>query len=622
LGDLNASETPVDFPTGTLFPGSPPLSYGEIVALSGDFYGSFEHLADPNYINAEGKVVPNSTARKIREIEQLKRLFQVEAEIRAMGREPEGLDMGYVEHNGEVLEGFDKVTAGRYLALAERNFPHFTVAEGNNLSTWMAGHEQALTQAYLAGVAGDAQQFLLALARNAASNHFLTDAFASGHMRVPRSAIDVYYRNLMAEVVPGLTRELLERLPDEISLTLNLRRFIPDSVESVLDRVPNVDRYLSHHIEFEIRSRVEAAIGPYVTKFTSTMRDEVGPKLGGLVSKWLHDADNENGLLVTNQAGERWLAYGDASLDKTPPPLVDVTTTNRAEAEKAVAADRDEVQQMYDLGRANQQQRPPADGTSSVIPDAVYFDFDQPRGEDDASAIKAPSRAQLAGLAQYLLTVDGVTVQMEGWADSRGSDAYNQALATRRIGAVRACLIGAGVPAEKLATPVAHGEPIVATNARNHHAFGRVDVRIEGTPRPIGQDGGGGGEADVPIPHPFGAERYLPQVGPDNQPMQPYEWCHLTEQQKKTLRDGLKPIVKSGLTSLLEAAVQDSLPDDYDIDVTIPVPFVDDIHIQETISIQDLAMDAARPVINAGINGATSEVVLGNLLDGACSLSQ
>ena len=349
LGDLNASEAPVDFPEGTFFPGSPPLSYGEIVALSGDFYGSFDHLADPNYINAEGQVVPNSTDRKIREIQQLKRLFQVEAEIRATGHEPEGLDMGYVEHNGETLEGFDKVTAGRYLALAEQNFPHFTVAEGNNISTWMAGHERALTEAYVAGTIGHAQKYLLALARNAASNHYLTDAFASGHMRVPRSDIDGYYRNLMAAVVPGLAQALLARIPEEIGIPIDLRPFVPLPLQPVVDNIPGASRYLRHRISFEIRSRVESALQSHLEGFTLLMRESVGPKLGGLVSKWLHDADNKNGLIVTNKAGQRWVAYGDASLDKAPPPEISVTTTNRAEAQKAVQADPTEVEHMYEL---------------------------------------------------------------------------------------------------------------------------------------------------------------------------------------------------------------------------------------------------------------------------------
>ena len=193
----------------------------------------------------------------------------------------------------------------------------------------------------------------------------------------------------------------------------------------------------------------------------------------------------------------------------------------------------------------------------------------------------------------------------------------------RRISAVRAYLTGAGVPTEKLGAPIAQGEPLVATTAANHYQFRRVSIRLEGTPRPIPQPAGnGGGAAEIPLPQPFAAEQFLPQVEAGQTPMKPYEWCHLDEAQKTSLRDGLKRIIKEGLTSLLAVAIKDNLPDDYEIDVTIPVPFTDDIHIQETISIQERVMSKVTPIANGAINGVMSDAVFGNLMDGACSLPQ
>lgn len=628
LGDLNASTTPIDFPEGTLFSGSPALSYGEIIALSGDFYGSFDHLASPYYINAEGGEVTTdpdqSKQRKISEIKKLTHLFQVEAEIRATGREPEGLDLGYVEHNGETLEGFEKVTGGRYLALAEQNFPHFTVAERGNISTWMEGHEKALVEAYEAGVLGDTRKKLLALARNAASNHFLTDAFSTGHMRVPRSDIDQYYRNMLANVAPALVNPLLEKLPEEIVIPIDLRKFVPDAAAPILDRIPGVSSYLQHRISIEIRSKVASAIAPCVQSFTQTMRDTVGPKLGGLVSKWLHDTDNKNGLLVTNEAGGRWMAYGDGQLDNTPPPGVSVNTTNRDQAQKAVLADRTEVEKMYNQGEARSKPTPTNQhGTTGLIPKNVYFDFDRPKTENDPSSLSSSGRADLDSLAQYLNSIEGVTVILEGWADSRGSNAYNIGLASRRISAIRTYLTAAGVASAKIGDPSAHGEPLAATTASDHHLFRRVDINLERTPCPIQEPASNQGNdpTNVPISNPFAANKFLPRVEEGNTPMQPYQWCSLNAAQKTSLRNGVEPIVKNGLVSIMEAAVHNSLPHDYKIDVTIPVPVMDDIHIQEKISIQDLAINVAKPIIKLAINDVMTDMVFGTLMDGACLLN-
>lgn len=618
LGDLNADETPIDFPEGTLFEGSPPLSYGEIVALSGDFYGSFENLANENFIDKEGQVVPDSRERKIDEIQHLKRLFQVEAEIRAEGREPEGLDMGNVEHDGESLEGFEKTTEGRYLALAEENFPHFTVADVNNIGTWMKGHQLALEEAFAAGIIDNTQGKLLALARNAAANHFLTDAFASGHMRVPRSDIDRYYRELMGEVGPGLVDAVLEQLPEDIDFTIDLRPFIPSSVRSIIEQFPELDKYLDYSINIELRSRVRAAIEPYLKDFTEMMRDVVGPKLGGLVSKWLHDTDNENGLLVTNKAGGRWIAYGDSSLDKAPPAGVSVNTTNRAEAQKAVQADRQEVEEMFVLGQKSKEEQS-EDVDPGTVPETIFFDFDQPKMENNANALSLLGKVQLDSLAAYLNSVNGVKVVLEGWADSRGSRAYNKGLAGRRVSAVIAYLSKAGVPSEKIGDPIIHGEPLAPTNATNHALFRRVSIRLTGTPTPQKQEENA--TPSAPIPEPFAATQFLPQVESDNTAMAPYDWCNLNEDQKALLRNGMKPTVKGGLKSLLEASVQDSLPESYEVDFTIPVPFLDDIHIHEEIPIKETIMTIASPIIDGAIDAVMSDVVLGNLLDGTCSFS-
>ncbi|HYD12774.1 MAG TPA: OmpA family protein [Allosphingosinicella sp.] len=77
----------------------------------------------------------------------------------------------------------------------------------------------------------------------------------------------------------------------------------------------------------------------------------------------------------------------------------------------------------------------------------------------------ARARERLRALARYLRANPGVRVAIDGHADARGSDAYNQDLSERRAGSVRDALdeLGAGRTRFRVA---GHGERSpVASNA-------------------------------------------------------------------------------------------------------------------------------------------------------------
>ncbi|MBE2182754.1 MAG: hypothetical protein IAE89_04945 [Anaerolineae bacterium] len=122
------------------------LSYGEIIALSGDFYEDWNRLNNAS----------------LREVYTLLPLIR----------------------DGATTSQLEAATGGRYLALAARNETHFSHASSghSNMETWRQMHIQALTAAVAGG--GDT-----AYAMNAAADHFLTDAFSSGHMRVQRDQL-------------------------------------------------------------------------------------------------------------------------------------------------------------------------------------------------------------------------------------------------------------------------------------------------------------------------------------------------------------------------------------------------------------------------------------------------
>jgi uncharacterized protein DUF4157 len=141
------------------------LTYGEIVALFGDFYADFDAL---NHAS-------------LREIYDLIPLIRSEA----------------------TTTELQAATGGRYLALAEVNESHFTsVRPGrSNRDTWRNMHMQAI-QAARQGNAN------LARGINAAADHFLTDAFSGGHIRTPRAT-------LMQSTMGNIESKILHDLDNE-----------------------------------------------------------------------------------------------------------------------------------------------------------------------------------------------------------------------------------------------------------------------------------------------------------------------------------------------------------------------------------------------------------------------
>ena len=123
------------------------LTYGEIVALSGDMYADFQAL----------------NRAPLREVIDL---------------------IPLIRSTTATTQQFQAATAGRYLTLAAENIGHFSnVPIGQrNRDIWRRTHIQAIAAAQ----AGNAN---LAWGLNASADHFLTDSFSGGHIRVARARL-------------------------------------------------------------------------------------------------------------------------------------------------------------------------------------------------------------------------------------------------------------------------------------------------------------------------------------------------------------------------------------------------------------------------------------------------
>jgi len=90
----------------------------------------------------------------------------------------------------------------------------------------------------------------------------------------------------------------------------------------------------------------------------------------------------------------------------------------------------------------------------------------------DEDVLSEATSGKLEQLAQSLTRNPEVRVRLDGFADERGDEQYNQALSVRRAEYVRDLLIGAGVPSDRI-TVNAHGESPAAEQTVDSFALER-----------------------------------------------------------------------------------------------------------------------------------------------------
>ncbi|NGO49460.1 hypothetical protein [Streptomyces ureilyticus] len=275
------------------------LSYGQIVALP-DLYASVDQLmaADPSELAKVKTLVDRSTAF-------------------------------YRDKRGQKVSTTDWETAttNRYLTLAEDNYDHFSPsslvpggpqaagAQGNNQQAWQTHHRRAIDEAQrLAALPENQNQSYLPefpLIINAFGDHFLTDAFAAGHLINKEAMVDLFRTNFFAGSV-------LNAAADAFFGRVAQAAFVGD-VAAQFSQLETVDYQLcSNGFCFPWRPNINS-----VSRFKSLLVEAATQepvKIGNFVVKALHDRLNREGVEVTNDAdGGTWTLTGDEHL--TPQTL-------------------------------------------------------------------------------------------------------------------------------------------------------------------------------------------------------------------------------------------------------------------------------------------------------------
>ncbi len=252
------------------------LGYGDVVALTGDFFAS-DDLFRLAAIPGEWGTEPGTRDEIICAL----KVMAVDGGFVDARFEPGGEFSHFRFTATAAATEVEKRVRARYLALATANGDHFVApggpatAQGAQSSSFDSAvvayrrlHEVALDEACRLGRRrGDESR---AMAREAAAQHYLTDAFAAGHLRTPVTAIRRFWHHKYPRFWPSLQRKIATDTVSALRELTRPTRMLPEG-------------FLYDHAHAAVLART---IGyPPIT-------------LGDLLARVFHDWDNSHGLTL------------------------------------------------------------------------------------------------------------------------------------------------------------------------------------------------------------------------------------------------------------------------------------------------------------------------------------
>jgi|JI10StandDraft_1071094.scaffolds.fasta_scaffold69256_2 hypothetical protein len=372
--------------------GKVTLPAGAFTALQGDFFGDFKEMERACHDNPKlmysyyDVLVKEGKARDLHQ--------------QGKGEEPDS--------NGPIMVA--SALNGRnpmdYLDLAAKNFNHFSeqngeskkmfgmtaamnpayapeIADasgkfGHNVAQWLKMHLEAARTSFQDGVQNK-ELGGVGVAMDASALHYLTDAFAAGHMRVPRMEMYNEYQTTFRTAARKFVDKYVDKIPNEIdvkafitqaagavgdaagSAVSTARSYLPDFVNSGIDMASDAAHKgaalagqgadalgisMPSIPELKISlAGIKTALKAKLHPMADTIGDFAGEKIAGFSAKVLHDYDNEHGVEVHNDSGKTWTAKGDHALADSP--------ENVKIAKQCAGASAKHIKDMHAQGKAH-----------------------------------------------------------------------------------------------------------------------------------------------------------------------------------------------------------------------------------------------------------------------------
>jgi outer membrane protein OmpA-like peptidoglycan-associated protein len=411
----NTTGTSIDLGNGVI------LTWGEVVALAGDEYGSVDELL------ADTKT-PDGKAR-----------------LRA-SLEHDGIPGAIAATLPAPSKDQVKAHEAHYIQLAMSNTSHFPDG-GAAISAWSKDHAKAVEIAVTAGLANDPSGMSMAYLHEAFAQHFLTDCFSGGHIRTPRTQIVGWYTKTFAPRVAGpLITNLKSRLVEALVREGSPQTHWPDAI-------------LRRKVEGRVNPGIDNAIATQVGGMAK-LAEFIGLGVAGAISGAMHDHEGDTGVKVaSDDHPAAWTAFGDGKLDKSPDSLDQAT--------KAIAEAKAQVDAAFLIG----QQEGVARSVAAVNdpPRRVHFAF-------NSSTLTPEGAAAVSQAATYMTYRPEAVVDITGHTDPVGSDGDNEVLGQARADAVAAAMRAGGVASPRVHANSKGEKVLISTDPKKYSLNRRADL--------------------------------------------------------------------------------------------------------------------------------------------------